>query len=153
MFIGGGGLLRVFLGVSLFLLVRLRKEKTRLLQATREAIKKFEEGFASTPDLGFVSNLEYKRYEVPKNRWGVGNTLLGKGEFGVVQKGVIYLSEDRKEVVAVKTVSAPKDVAQFENSLMELTIMSYIGTHEHIVSLVGACTENIEKSGWNLVRC
>jgi hypothetical protein len=63
-----------------------------------------------------------------------------------VQKGVIYHGDNRQDVVAVKTVNAPKEVADFENSLMELTIMSYIGKHEHVVSLVGACTDNIGKS-------
>lgn len=76
----------------------------------------------------------------------VGNTLLGSGAFGVVQKGVIYYGENRQDVVAVKTVNSPKDVTDFESSLMELTIMSYIGNHEHIVSLRGACTDNLIKS-------
>lgn len=144
--ISGGVVIFLFLLVSTGLLIRLRKEKVAFILATQEAIKKFEEGFSATPDLGFKSNSEYKDYEIPINRWGLGSTMLGSGAFGVVQKGVIYYGENRQDVVAVKTVSSPKDVTEFENSLMELTIMSYIGRHEHIVSLVGACTDNMSKS-------
>jgi hypothetical protein len=70
--------------------------------------------------------------------------MLGSGAFGVVQKGFIQQGRSRT-VVAVKTVNSPKDVGDFQSSLMELVIMSYIGRHEHVVSLIGSCTDNIKK--------
>jgi serine/threonine protein kinase len=65
-------------------------------------------------------------------------------------------SEDRKNV-AVKT-SKPMDdgIDLFKALLSELKIMTYIGEHENIVNLIGACTQNIQKSTvlliWNVER-
>jgi len=70
--------------------------------------------------------------------------MLGSGAFGVVQKGFIQRGRS-KTIVAIKTVNAPKEVEDFESSLMELVIMSYIGHHEHVVSLVASCTDNLRR--------
>jgi hypothetical protein len=34
----------------------------------------------------------------------------------------------------------------FKALLSELKIMTYIGKHENIINLIGACTNNIQKS-------
>lgn len=49
--------------------------------------------------------------------------------------------------MAVKTVEASRaDVVCFKALLAELKVMTYIGRHANIVSLIGACTENIRES-------
>jgi serine/threonine protein kinase len=70
--------------------------------------------------------------------------VLGSGAFGIVHKGSVRRGTI-KTVIAIKTVNAPKDVEDFESSLIELFIMSYIGHHENIVSLVASCTDNLKK--------
>jgi hypothetical protein len=38
------------------------------------------------------------------------------------------------------------EVTYFKTLLSEVKIMAYIGKHPNIVTLVGACTQNIRKS-------
>jgi serine/threonine protein kinase len=78
---------------------------------------------------------------------------LGKGEFGIVYKAVLHTnsldSEDLSSttLVAVKTVDpVTADIVCFKALLDELKVMSYVGTHPHIVNLVGANTEQIKQS-------
>lgn len=65
---------------------------------------------------------------------------------------VIYGKYQEKEV-AVKTIK-PVDYGMdtFKALLSELKIMTYIGKHENIVNLVGACTTNIQKSELFLLK-
>lgn len=70
--VAGGVVLLIFALISTALLIKLRKEKVEFMRATEEAIKKFREGFQTTGDLGFKSNSEYKNYEIPLTRWGLG---------------------------------------------------------------------------------
>lgn len=71
--------------------------------------------------------------------------VLGSGNFGQVIKGAIYDGNDKRNcnVVAVKTVKSNYDISYFQTLLTEVKIMAYIGRHTNVVSLVGACTENI----------
>jgi serine/threonine protein kinase len=78
---------------------------------------------------------------------------LGKGEFGTVYKAVLNTnsldSNDplSRMVVAVKTVDpATADIVCFKAFMAELKILSCVGTHPHIVNLVGANTEKIIQS-------
>src|SRR5271156_5565110 len=66
--------------------------------------------------------------------------VLGDGQFGQVLRGTLG-----KAPVAVKTVKKCADVMYLKALLSELKIMCYVGRHEKIVSLIGACTEAIDK--------
>ena len=66
--------------------------------------------------------------------------ILGKGEFGIVTKGKIG-----RAPVAIKTVKKTADIAYLKALLSELKIMCFVGQHDNIVNLIGACTENIHK--------
>lgn len=47
--------------------------------------------------------------------------------------------------VAVKIVNPNADGCYFRSLLSELKILTYIGQHEHIVNLIGACTNEIRQ--------
>jgi hypothetical protein len=75
--------------------------------------------------------------------WIDNSLVLGKGQCGTVYKGKILGEEDT--VVAFKTTDAFSSIIDVKNLLSEIKIMSYIGEHENIVCLLGACTEKLEK--------
>lgn len=62
----------VFSIVSGILVYKLRKEREEFIRKTEEVVKKFREGFPNTQELGFKSKSEYKEYEIPLSRWGLG---------------------------------------------------------------------------------
>lgn len=61
----------------------------------------------------------------------------------VVRGKLIRDNSSPTRIVAVKTVRPNEDVSNFKMLLAEVKIMAYIGSHENIVSLVGAYTRNI----------
>lgn len=73
-------------------------------------------------------------------------TVLGTGFFGIVMKGSVVRENGESTTVAVKAVKRNVGVLYFKALLSELKIMSFIGKHSNIVSLIGACTHNIRKS-------
>jgi len=76
--------------------------------------------------------------------------VLGQGEFGIVCRGnlkhinptngMTILSE-----VAVKSQLPTMEVEEFKNLLWEVKIMSHVGSHDCIVSFIGASTKSIKK--------
>jgi len=72
-----------------------------------------------------------------------GDTTLGAGQFGIVMKGNVKNIHD---CVAIKTIRPNTSVSYCKALLSELKILQYIGSHPHIVNLIGACTENIRNS-------
>ena len=67
--------------------------------------------------------------------------MLGSGQFAVVLKGILTGND-----VAVKINKSCADIVYFKSLLSEIKIMIHIGAHPHIVSLMGACTEEIQDS-------
>ena len=70
--------------------------------------------------------------------------ILGSGQFGIVFKGILRIAGDTMDV-AVKTVTPGVDIEIFKSLLSEIKIMEYLGTHENVIQMFGACTEQIEK--------
>ncbi|XP_072048335.1 uncharacterized protein [Amphiura filiformis] len=68
----------------------------------------------------------------------LSDTILGKGHFGEVRKGV-YKREDNHIPVAVKTLKSKATVEDKADFNTELETMKRIGRHRNIVSLIGAC--------------
>ncbi|CAG7722062.1 unnamed protein product, partial [Allacma fusca] len=77
-----------------------------------------------------------KDYEIQWKNFNTDNLELGRGAFGVVFKGQIG-----NQIVAAKTVLPDADKSTVLALLSELKIMIYLGKHEHLVELIGACTE------------
>lgn len=79
---------------------------------------------------------------------------IGRGNFGIVYKGrlrgrssrmnVVSSSEEMAEV-AIKTHISKVGVTEFKALLSEVKILAHVGKHPHVVSFIGACTENIRK--------
>ena len=46
--------------------------------------------------------------------------------------------------VAVKAVTPGVDIEIFKSLLSEIKIMEYLGQHENVIQMLGACTEEIE---------
>ena len=74
----------------------------------------------------------------------IEGTILGKGQFGIVHKGVLNRNGG-KSLVAIKTVTPGVDVETFKALLSEIKIMAYLDRHENIAHLIGACTVDIKK--------
>ncbi|XP_052873677.1 tyrosine-protein kinase receptor torso [Anopheles cruzii] len=71
--------------------------------------------------------------------------LLGEGAFGLVRKGVLHPPEHTPLPVAVKMLKDCPRVEDIIEFRREMEVMKSVGTHPHIVSIVGHCTKNVRK--------
>ncbi|GLH08284.1 Tyrosine-protein kinase receptor torso [Gryllus bimaculatus] len=83
-------------------------------------------------------------WEIPEDRLLVIDDAIGRGAFGVVHKGLLRgkTALEPSQNVAVKMLrdySNLEDVRQFQQ---EINMMKSIGTHSHIVSIIGCCTRS-----------
>ncbi|OXA47844.1 Vascular endothelial growth factor receptor 1 [Folsomia candida] len=101
-----------------------------------------------------VTNKPYNSdLEIAFNRIKIDErSPLGNGAFGRVLKAELFskqgdpFTEARSMIVAVKTLNENADLIYFKAMLLELKILSYIGRHENVVNLVGACTAMLKES-------
>ncbi|XP_021959463.1 vascular endothelial growth factor receptor 2 [Folsomia candida] len=100
-----------------------------------------------------VTNKPYNSdLEIAFNRIKIDErSPLGNGAFGRVLKAELFskqgdpFTEARSMIVAVKTLNENADLIYFKAMLLELKILSYIGRHENVVNLVGACTAMLKE--------
>ncbi|XP_050089735.1 tyrosine-protein kinase receptor torso [Anopheles aquasalis] len=71
--------------------------------------------------------------------------LLGEGAFGLVRKGTLHPPEQSPRPVAVKMLKECPRVEDIIEFRREMEVMKSVGTHPHIVSIVGHCTKNVRK--------
>ncbi|XP_063968658.1 protein-tyrosine kinase 2-beta-like [Lytechinus pictus] len=79
-----------------------------------------------------------KDYEISRELVTLVETI-GQGQFGDVHKG-IYIDQDEKVEVAVKTCKVESTQALGERFLEEAYIMKQFD-HPHIIKLIGVCTD------------
>ncbi|XP_063147107.1 mast/stem cell growth factor receptor Kit-like, partial [Candoia aspera] len=81
------------------------------------------------------------KWEFPRNRLSFGKTL-GAGAFGKVVEATAYglLQPNRPTRVAVKMLKPSAHFTEKEALMSELKVLSYLGSHDNIVNLLGACT-------------
>ncbi|OXA57733.1 mast/stem cell growth factor receptor Kit isoform X2 [Folsomia candida] len=102
------------------------------------------------------SDVKHKPYrsdlEIPFTRIKLDErNPLGSGAFGTVLKAKLLAVEgdpftaSRSTTVAVKTLSKDANVCYFRALLLELKTLSYVGPHENVVNLVGACTSMLKE--------
>uniref|UniRef100_A0A182WKY4 Protein kinase domain-containing protein n=1 Tax=Anopheles minimus TaxID=112268 RepID=A0A182WKY4_9DIPT len=74
--------------------------------------------------------------------------MLGEGAFGLVRRGVLQRDESDgapHKPVAVKMLKECPRVEDIIEFRREMEVMKSVGTHPHIVSIVGHCTKNVRK--------
>ncbi|CAL8128737.1 unnamed protein product [Orchesella dallaii] len=84
-----------------------------------------------------------KQYELSKTSFTIDyKTLLGTGTFGSVYKGIIH---DANKECAFKLTQPSCSITTLKGLLSEIKLLSYLGNHEHIVSLIGSYTAELRK--------
>ncbi|XP_026090026.1 macrophage colony-stimulating factor 1 receptor isoform X1 [Carassius auratus] len=83
-----------------------------------------------------------KKLEFPRNKLKLGQ-VLGAGAFGKVVQATAYglVKDESFTRVAVKMLKPSAHFEEKEALMSELKILNYIGPHENIVNLLGACTQ------------
>ncbi|XP_067232217.1 macrophage colony-stimulating factor 1 receptor isoform X1 [Chanodichthys erythropterus] len=83
-----------------------------------------------------------KKLEFPRNKLKLGQ-VLGAGAFGKVVQATAYglVKDETVTRVAVKMLKPSARFEEKEALMSELKILNYIGPHENIVNLLGACTQ------------
>jgi len=71
---------------------------------------------------------------------------VGEGAFGKVLKG--KLQNEKFPIGVPVAVKVMKDLNNVEMLLTELKIMIFIGHHENISELIGACTATLASKGY-----
>ena len=101
------------------------------------------------------SNIPYNlKRELPRSSFKILE-LLGSGNFGTVHKGELIEGENvrSKTTVAIKSVLTGTET-ELSNFLLEIKIMSHVNPHINIVSMIGACTSELEQNNqlWLLLE-
>ncbi|KAB0792560.1 hypothetical protein PPYR_14519 [Photinus pyralis] len=94
----------------------------------------------SAPGEYYVPEMINDEWQLKANQIVV-DEILGEGAFGVVHKGYIKMVDGREVEVAIKMLKGnpnAEEVKQFEH---EIEIMKSVGSHPHLVSLVGCCSK------------
>ncbi|XP_056586274.1 macrophage colony-stimulating factor 1 receptor isoform X2 [Triplophysa dalaica] len=83
-----------------------------------------------------------KKLEFPRTKLKLGR-VLGAGAFGKVVQATAYglVKDENVTQVAVKMLKQSACFEEKEALMSELKILSYIGPHDNIVNLLGACTQ------------
>ncbi|XP_050073592.1 tyrosine-protein kinase receptor torso isoform X2 [Anopheles maculipalpis] len=75
--------------------------------------------------------------------------MLGEGAFGLVRRGMLQRETEgdgaTPKPVAVKMLKECPRVEDIIEFRREMEVMKSVGTHPHIVSIVGHCTKNVRK--------
>ena len=66
--------------------------------------------------------------------------LIGEGQFGLIHKG---MWNGRKCAIKKLKGGITKDSVQYQRLLIELAILSGVGTHPNIVGFFGACIQDL----------
>ncbi|XP_068992327.1 uncharacterized protein [Neodiprion pinetum] len=143
--IGSVLLLLIVLGTWQF----YSKSKKRKIVRERLAYFYSEEPIFFNPELAISDQADLlpynKKWEFPRKLLKLDEEL-GSGSFGIVWKARAKTIRRPEviSVVAVKTVRPTASLRCMKALLRELKILIYLGHHPNIVSLLGACTRNLD---------
>lgn len=150
--IGVVGLILLLMLLSVYLCVRVHRERKLIKELKAAGLANFEEGNLECidPDIGLDEQADLlpydKHFEFPREKLKLGKQL-GAGAFGVVVKaqaqGIVAYEDET--TVAVKMVKKQTDNEVMKALVSELKIMVHLGQHLNVVNLLGAVTKNIAK--------
>ncbi|XP_046621164.1 uncharacterized protein LOC124305627 [Neodiprion virginianus] len=144
----------LFTGIFFLLIVLAawnfyKKVRERRVKRERDAYFYTENPTSFNPELAISDQADLLPYE---KKWEFPRKLLrldeelGRGSFGIVWKAraKTIRRPEAISVVAVKTVRPTASLRCMKALLRELKILVYLGHHPNIVSLLGACTRNLD---------
>ncbi|ROK23336.1 Receptor-type tyrosine-protein kinase FLT3 [Anabarilius grahami] len=131
-------LIFILLVVILALIIRVKKP------AYQCQIQMIQMVGPNDNDYIYIDFKEFKydlKWEFPRENLELGNEL-GSGAFGMVVQATAYgISKPGVSIqVAVKMLKDKHQAVEKEALMSELKMLTYIGHHENIVNLLGACT-------------
>ena len=140
----------VFISV-LCIKLRTRKKKTEYLmnqlkklyqdlnsdEVTDNISEKSVDSGENSSLLSLLNKKYDRKWEIKREELIFGQ-LIGKGFFANVVQGSY-----KNNKVAIKTLKNSLNVEHVKSLISELKIMSNLGSHPNIVSLIGACTKNL----------
>lgn len=68
---------------------------------------------------------------------------LGEGEFGLVKLGRLRVAAETEQIVAIKMLKSTASIEEMVEFRREMDMMKSVGSHRHIVSIVGHYTQNV----------
>ncbi|XP_044736859.1 tyrosine-protein kinase receptor torso [Chrysoperla carnea] len=80
---------------------------------------------------------EYCSFEIQRDRV-VLDRIIGEGAFGVVRHGWLLPHKQEIAVKMLKESASPEDIRQLKQ---EIQMMKTVGSHTHLVSMIGCCTQ------------
>ncbi|CAL8103213.1 unnamed protein product [Orchesella dallaii] len=152
--------------VVYYYILDIEDEEDELASArrlTEEELKEFEEGLELSGELdlatkNLIDKVQYQRYkreeyEISMDKLELDlENPLGKGMYGIVYRGSYKKKDGHNLPVAVKTFqSGLMDANCFKALLYELKVMTYLGHHNNVISLVGAVTSEIKSRRLHMV--
>ncbi|CAL8118443.1 unnamed protein product [Orchesella dallaii] len=146
----GGILVGVVLLIAIITLMTLLYKRVNRIEFTvisENDVKAFFDG-AMADDGEYVDAIWEKSpydksLELAKSQLKIDTTgkgLLGSGQFGFVYRGNMHNSDKDVAVKMTRPYSPPIAVKCL---LSEIKILMYVGSHNHVCKLLGACTEEI----------
>lgn len=167
--IGSGVLILITLFILLiFLLRRPRRSSASKVDVDRFLFGAGENSDQELPTYQKVDQLPYDAsFEVHPKWFNIGESrilprmqyitdqfeyltdhrsVIGSGEFGVVKRGTLKFIPNGDPIqVAVKSTEDGADAKYLTALLSEIKLMIYLKKHENIVTILGACTSDLEK--------
>ena len=103
-----------------------------------------------------VKALPYnKQREINRTSFEIGDTI-GSGNFGQVCRGELKLltESNLKSTIAIKSINGYADESGIDSFLDEIKIMSNVNPHPNLVSMIAACTAELQENGslWLLLE-
>lgn len=124
--------------IALFIYIRVQKP------VYQSQIQMIQMVGPSDNDYIYIDFRDFKydpKWEFPRENLELGQ-MLGCGAFGMVVQATAYgISKPGVSIqVAVKMLKEKHQAVEKEALMSELKMLTYIGHHENIVNLLGACT-------------
>lgn len=144
-------MLTAIFGCVAFKRYRKRRRIGKVSKTFKNKLQKIEQcnpHYLETVLIQYQESPVLEKWEIKPEQL-VLQTILGHGAFGIVRKGWMTTGQYTTEVAIkmLKEYASGEDIRQFRQ---EIEIMASVGSHPHIVSMLGCCTKS-ENAGPYLV--